>query len=220
MENIKTVNQTLSEYGYCLSLISMDPNFHNMSVSLYIKNKIFTITTFCREKGYKKRIEEISNQLVLLAGMNKINNEQNQLTFPDELIPSSALKFAFKLAVEKPSDFKLSEGNIKVQDTKSPLTIIANPLEDGNNWKYEITAEGEAKNSTMRIRAIILGLTKFANMQKIDHSSCRFESGKRHDKIVRLILPYARNISAVSDSLEADAMRGQLTTETLGFSQI
>ena len=61
---------------------------------------------------------------------------------------------------------------------------------------------------------------QFANMQKIDHSSCRFESGKRHDKIVRLILPYARNISAVSDNLEADAMRGQLTTETLGFSQI
>ena len=152
--------------------------------------------------------------------MRKIANSPNQLTFPDTLIPSSALKFAFRLAVEKPSDFTLSQEEIKVQDTKSPLTIIATPLQDGNNWKYEITTEGEAKNTTMRIRAIILGLTKFANMQKIDHSSCRFESGKRHDKIVRLILPYARNISAVSDSLEADAMRGQLTTDTLGFSQV
>ena len=220
METIKTVNQTLSEYGYCLSLIPMDPNFHNMSVSLYLKNKIFTITTFCREKGYEKRIKEIANQLVVLAGMEQLNNTGNQLTFPDKLIPLSALNFAFKLAVEKPFDFKLSEGNIQVKDTKSPLTIIANALKDGNNWKYDITADGEAKNSTMRIRAIILGLTKFANMQKIDHASCRFESGKRHDKIVRLILPYARNISAVSESLEADAMRGQLTTETLGFSQV
>ena len=166
METIKTVNQTLSEYGYCLSLIPMDPNFHNMSVSLYLKNKIFTITTFCREKGYEKRIKEIANQLVVLAGMEQLNNTGNQLTFPDKLIPLSALNFAFKLAVEKPFDFKLSEGNIQVKDTKSPLTIIANALKDGNNWKYEITADGEAKNSTMRIRAIILGLTKFANMQK------------------------------------------------------
>ena len=36
----KTVHQIISEYGYCLNLISMDPNFHNMSVSLYLKNKI------------------------------------------------------------------------------------------------------------------------------------------------------------------------------------
>ena len=49
METKKTVHQILSEYGYCLNLISMDPNFHNMSVALYVKNKIFTITTFCEK---------------------------------------------------------------------------------------------------------------------------------------------------------------------------
>jgi hypothetical protein len=31
-------------------------------------------------------------------------------------------------------------------------------------------------------------------------------------------MPYSRNISAVENMMEADAMRGQMTTSTLGFS--
>ena len=33
-----------------------------------------------------------------------------------------------------------------------------------------------------------------------------------------MLLPIARNVRGVEDELEADAMRGQMTTGTLGFS--
>ena len=72
----------------------------------------------------------------------------------------------------------------------------------------------------MRIRAVIRGLSKFGSLEEIDNISACFPSRKRHDKLVRLILPYAKNISAVEDQLESDNMRGQLTTQTLGFSQV
>ncbi|MBT4513576.1 MAG: hypothetical protein HOC77_00605 [Chloroflexi bacterium] len=55
-------------------------------------------------------------------------------------------------------------------------------------------------------------------MEKIDDTSVAFPCGQRHDGLARLILPYSRNISAVEDALEADAMRGQMTTSTLGFA--
>ena len=55
-------------------------------------------------------------------------------------------------------------------------------------------------------------------MEKIDETTVSFNCGRRHDGLARLILPYSRNISAVEDALEADALRGQMTTSTLGFS--
>jgi len=36
---------------------------------------------------------------------------------------------------------------------------------------------------------------------------------------MRLIYRYARNLSGSADMLDAMAMRGQMTTSTLGFSQ-
>jgi hypothetical protein len=36
---------------------------------------------------------------------------------------------------------------------------------------------------------------------------------------VRVLLPYARNVSAVEQMLEASDQAGQMTTQSLGFSQ-
>jgi hypothetical protein len=35
---------------------------------------------------------------------------------------------------------------------------------------------------------------------------------------MRLVLPYSRNISAVETMMDAEALRGQMTTGTLGFT--
>jgi hypothetical protein len=35
---------------------------------------------------------------------------------------------------------------------------------------------------------------------------------------MRILLPYSRNVSAVENMMEADALRGQMTTGTLGFT--
>ncbi len=56
-------------------------------------------------------------------------------------------------------------------------------------------------------------------MEKTEDGGIAFPCGYRHDELVRLVLSYARNVSRVEDMLEADAVRGQMTTSTLGFSQ-
>ena len=218
--NVKSVMQVMHDYGKCISLIPIDPHFEDMSVALYLKNQTFTVWTFHRAQGYQQRLSQITEQLVSLADMESVKNSPHQLTFPDELIPIAPLKFAFRLAVEKPHGFSLKEGRIEVRDTKSPLTIIATPEKADNGWKYTVTSEGEYKNTPKRIRAVIRGLAKFGNLEEIDNVSACFPSQKRHDKLVRVVLPYAKNISAVEDQIEADNMRGQLTTQTLGFSQV
>ena len=61
----------------------------------------------------------------------------------------------------------------------------------------------------------------FLNLRNcsLRYNELNFPCDERHDELVRIILPYSRNVSQVEDSLEADSMRGQMTTETLGFSQ-
>ena len=46
-----------------------------------------------------------------------------------------------------------------------------------------------------------------------------FRDQKSHDEYVRVLLPYARNVSAVEQIFEANEQAGQMTTQSLGFSQ-
>ena len=52
-----------------------------------------------------------------------------------------------------------------------------------------------------------------------DKNKFSFPDGKKYDNFARLILPLARNVSAVEAQLEADEMAGQMNTQTLGFAQ-
>ena len=45
-----------------------------------------------------------------------------------------------------------------------------------------------------------------------------FKHGERLDRFARLLLPYARNVSAVDNMLEQAELAGQMTTQTLGFA--
>jgi hypothetical protein len=55
-------------------------------------------------------------------------------------------------------------------------------------------------------------------MERVDNTSVKFSNGEKLDNLVRLILPYARNITGTQDMLDADSIKGQMTTNTLGFA--
>ena len=40
------VSQVRKEFGKCLELVSMDPNFHEISVGLFVKKNILTVWSF------------------------------------------------------------------------------------------------------------------------------------------------------------------------------
>ena len=213
------VQEVIAKYGKCMELISMDPNFHEITVGLYFKDGTGTVWTFSGRPGVEKRVEEIRDQLVGLGDMVPVEGTHNQARFPDGEVYVRPLRFLLRQAVEKPFGTRHPDGRIEIKDLRSPLQVIATPEQAEGRWIYRITAEGEYKNPKMRVRAITQGFVRYGEMEKVDVDAVTFPHGGRRDSLMRLILPYARNVTGTADMLEAEAMRGQMTTGTLGFSQ-
>ncbi|MYB48471.1 MAG: hypothetical protein F4X72_04245 [Dehalococcoidia bacterium] len=213
------VREVIATYGKCMELISMDPNFHEITVGLYVKDGIGTVWTFSGKPGAEKRVEEIRDQLVTLGGMVPVDGTHNQATFPDGEMYERPLRFLLRQAVEKPYGTTHPEGRIEIKDLRSPLQIITTPEEIDGRWIYRVTAEGEYKNPKMRVRAVTQGFVRYGEMEKVDVDAVTFPHGGRRDELIRLVLPYARNVTGTADMLEAEALRGQMTTGTLGFAQ-
>ena len=213
------VREVIATYGKCMELISMDPNFHEITVGLYVKDGIGTVWTFSGKPGVEKRVEEIRDQLIELGGMIPVDGTHNQARFPDGEMYDRPLRFLLRQAVEKPYGTQHPEGRIEIKDLRSPLQIIATPEEIDGRWIYRVTVEGEYKNPKMRVRAVTQGFVRYGEMEKVDVDAVTFHHGGRRDELIRLVLPYARNVTGTADMLEAEALRGQMTTGTLGFAQ-
>lgn len=211
-----SARQVVDRYGDCVELVPMDPNFHDISVGLYERDGISTVWTFSRRPGVEGRMSDIVDRLVMLGGM-EIADQWNQLRFTCGHLHTRPLKFLTTAAIERTAERDRPE-ELQIQDSKSALTIDMTGEQVGNRYIYHVSATGEARNPALRLRAIIAGFVRYGEMEKIDDTTVSFGCGQRHDGLARLILPYSRNISAVEDALEADAMRGQMTTSTLGFA--
>ncbi len=214
------VTAVVERYGRCLELVPMDPNFHSISVALYVKDNIITVWSFSGREGVEERIRTIRDQLIRLGGLVAVESTPNQARFACGHLHARPVKFLSTLAVEKPPDHTLPSGEISIRDTKTQLTLKVSGEEEEDRWVYRLSAEGEAPNIPLRLRAIMAGFARYGEMEKVGDNSVVFPCGHRHDSLLRVLLPYARNISAVEDMLEASAMRGQLTTGTAGFSPI
>ncbi len=213
------VHEVIAKYGKCMELISMDPNFHEITIGLYVKDGVGTIWTFSQRPGVEKRVEEIREQLVVMGGMLPIEGTHNQARFPDDEMYVRPLRFLLRQAVEKPHGTRHPDGRIEIKDLRSPLQVVVTPEEIEGRWVYRVATEGEYKNPGVRVRAITQGFVRYGEMEKVDIDAVTFPHGGRRDELIRLILPYARNVTGTADMLEAEALRGQMTTGTLGFAQ-
>ena len=59
---------------------------------------------------------------------------------------------------------------------------------------------------------------KEGEMEKVNDNAVTFPCKRRHDELIRIVAPYSRNVSAVENMLENESLRGQMTTNTLGFT--
>jgi len=210
---VAEVNQ---RYGECLELVTMDPNFHEISVSLFFKEGTFTLWTYSQKPGVDERIGKIRSQLVALGGMEAVAGTQSQARFPCGEVHARPVKFLTMQAVEKAPDYSLPRGPVK--DLRSPLMLDVEAAAEDGRWVYRVTAEGEAPNLDARLRAVTAGLIRYGEMEKAGDQLVSFPCGNRHDGLAKIVLPYARNVSQVEDTLDAAALRGQMTTGTLGFT--
>ncbi len=198
--------------------MAADPHFNDITVGLYLKGRTLTIWTFSQEEGREERIRAIRERLCQLADIDPIEGTDDKATVLSSELYDRALKFAFTEAVERNNP--IPDGPISIRDTKSRLTFTVTPEDtDGNGWIYVVSAEGEFNRPQMRIRAVVGGYMRYGECERVEWDRFRFKGGERLDRFARLLLPYARNVSAVDDMLAASDLSGQMTTQTLGFSQ-
>ena len=209
----------IEKYGNCLELVSMDPNFENISVGLYMKDGVCTIWTFSSKAGVSARIEQIRDQLVALGGVEAVGGTTNQVRFACGGLHERAIKFLMSQAVGKAPDFAPPQGEMAIKDSRSPLTIKVSGAAQDDAYVYSVSAEGDAPNPAVRLRMVVAGFLRYGEMEKVGDVEVAFPCGERHDALMRLLMPYSRNISSVEGMMAAEALRGQMTTGTLGFSQ-
>jgi len=209
----------IAKYGRCLELVPTDKRFNEISVGLYVKNSVFTVWSFSKKPGVENRIKEIRGLLVSLGGMTPVTGTHNQAKFECGLIHSRPVRFLLSQAVGKDPEYASNTAAMVIKDSKSNLIIKAEGFDRDNTRRYQITASGEAKNPAMRLRMIIAGFSKYGEMDKTGDQEVTFECRRNHDELLRILLPYSRNVSSVETMMQAESMRGQMTTGTLGFSQ-
>ena len=213
------VADQIKKLGSCIELVSIDPHFHDVTVGLFIKNGILTISTFSTVEGSEARIEQIRDRCVKLGDVEAVEGTTNQLRLISDLQLDRALRFMFIAAVEKDPTAELPSGRITAPDTKTKLTFVVEGAEESGQYVYTVSAEGESDRAAMRIRAAVGGFIRYSGCTRVDKNKFSFPDGKKYDNFARLILPLARNVSAVEAQLEADEMAGQMNTQTLGFAQ-
>lgn len=211
--------EVLERYGKCLELIPMDPHFHNISIGLYEREGTCTVWSFSRREGVEERIEQIRDQMVTLGGMAAVAGTRNQVRFSCGRLHVKPIGFLLARAVGKAPHQPSPSGEIRIRDTKSKLELTAVGRDTERGILYEIGAEGEAPNAAARLRMVVKGFVRYGELEQVGDREVAFPCGQRHDELIRLLLPYSRNISAVEGGMEAETLRGHMTTSTLGFSQ-
>ena len=215
---VKRVAQVIEEYGKCIELVPMDPYFHNISVGLYLKDGIFTVWSYSNRPGVHQRISNIRDGFVALGGMAPTPDNDIQFTSPCGRSHLRALGFLLSQIVGKNPDFSPPTGDLTIRDTKTRMTLNVTGKDAGDRWVYEVAADEEARRAAARLRLVVAGFVRYGEMEKVSDNEVSFPCGHRHDELMRILLPYSRNISAVENMMEADALRGQMTTGTLGFT--
>ena len=213
--------EVINRYGQCLELVPLDRRFHDISVGLYVKDGVSTIWTYSHREGVEERIREVRDQMIALGGMEAVGDGHNQVRFPCGQLHQRTLRFVMSQAVGKAPDYAPPQGQLSIQDSKSAFTIHAQLLDDEGHGRsvYGVSLEGEARNAAMRLRMVLAGFTRYGEMEQVGESGVAFACGMPHDALMRVLLPYSRNISSVETMMAAEALRGQMTTGTLGFSQ-
>lgn len=208
----------LRQLGQCLELVSMDPHLNNMSVGLYVKDGLCTVHTFSKAEGVNDRLRQIRDQMVRLGGVSPVEGSDRQFILPCGQIHKRPLRFLLTQSVGKSPDYAHPTGDMSIKDSRSDLMLYANGHEGDGQYVYQVSAEGEHNNPALRLRMVVAGFLRYGEMNKVSDTEVAFPCGQRHDPLMRLLLPYSRNISAVETMMDAEALRGQMTTGTLGFT--
>ena len=214
-----SVVQTVNGLGHCIELVAMDPHFHQASVGLFVKGRRFSVWSYSHKEGGHKRLQQIRDSLVATGEFVAVDKITNCADWKEGQVITKPLQFMFTKIVESSPDSPPPTDTISAKDNKTALVFTVTPEIDDDNWVYTVSAEGEAVRKEYRIRAVVGGYMRYGECKRVAPNKFAFPDGKRHEGLARVLLNYARNVSTTETLVSTMESRGQMTTQTLGFSQ-
>ena len=205
----------LLELGERLELVSMDPHFHDISISLYRSTgeggaSGFLAHSYSGKEGAAERLGFVMRAMAVMGGMGPAPGQPERLAFACGAAHRAAVKRLFLEACKRAPGAEVAAQPMRVYDKKNDLTIDATAVSDG---RYRIAAAGSEGNdkAAQRVDGVTRGLIKLAELEPgAEPGEVRFPCGFSHDELVGLLIGRALNVRAAMREAEAAAARGIL----------
>lgn len=189
------------DIGHRVELVSMDGNFHNITIGLYQRpDGAYLVHTFSGKTGVASRIDFVVKAMAALGGMELADS--GSLRFPCGASHAMAVRRLFLEAAKLPTSEECSVRPLSIFDRKSNEEIRVRSLGSG---VYEVEAGPRAE-------AVAGGLAKLGHLNAAEGATTRvhFPCGQPHDALIGLLLYRALNVRAAVREMELAAGRGML----------
>ncbi len=193
----------------------MDGHCHDITLALYrqptTSGPAFLVHTYSSRGEAERRLEDVRSLMTTLGGLRPSVEAAGLLAFPCGEQHGQAVRRLFLEACKIGSPDDATPPSLSTVDRKSGLTIVAEPLGEG---QYRVRAVGEADEAerSRRVGVIVNGLLKLGEMRPVEGAgNCvGFDCGHPHDELVGLLLVRAPNVRAIVREQQALAGRGVL----------
>ena len=205
----------LLELGERMELVSMDPHFHDISISLYRKTGEggaagFLAHSYSGKEGAAERLGFVMRAMAAMGGMGPAPGQPDRLAFACGQEHRAAAKRLFLEACKRAPGTQVAALPMSIYDKKNDLTIDATAIGAGGYRLAATGGEGDDKVAR-RLDGVTRGLIKLAEMEPGEAAGeARFPCGQAHDALVGLLLGRALNVRAAMREAEAAAARGIL----------
>ena len=205
----------LLELGERLELVSMDPHFHDISISLYRSTgegdaSGFLAHSYSAKEGAAERLGFVMRAMAVLGGMGPAPGQPERLAFACGAAHRAAVKRLFLEACKRETGADIEVQPMRVHDKKNDLTIAATAIGGGRYRLAAVDGEGNDK-AAQRVDGVTRGLIKLAELEPgAQAGEVRFPCGFSHDELVGLLIGRALNVRAAMREAEAAAARGIL----------
>ena len=205
----------LLELGERLELVSMDPHFHDISISLYRSTgeggaSGFLAHSYSAKEGAAERLGFVMRAMAAMGGLGPAPGQPDRLAFACGAAHKAAVKRLFLEACKRETGADIEVQPMRIYDKKNDLTIAATAVGGGRYRIAAIDGEGNDK-AAQRVDGVTRGLVKLAELEPgAEPGEVRFPCGHAHDELVCLLLGRALNVRAAMREAEAAAARGIL----------
>lgn len=201
----------IADLGNRIELLSMDSNFHDISLGLYEQLGAdgvaeFMVHSYSSKDGVAARSAFIMQAMQAMGGLEA--SPEGRLRFACGDDHRLACKRLFIEAGKLANDAPFEAKPLTIHDKKSGFDITVSAISAG---AYHVAAKNEPEGGARRARAIAGGLRKLTEMAAgEDENQAVFTCGQAHDALVGLMLIRALNVRAVLRAEDAAAAQGVL----------